>query len=89
MATDVTMPQLGESVTEGTISKWLKKPGDAIAKYEPLCEVSTDKVNAEVPATIEGVLKEIVVAEGTTVEVGTVICRIETEGSIGHASSRE
>lgn len=80
MATDVTMPQLGESVTEGTISKWLKKPGDAIAKYEPLCEVSTDKVNAEVPATIEGVLKEIVVAEGTTVEVGTVICRIETEG---------
>ena len=81
MATDVTMPQLGESVTEGTITKWLKKPGDKIAKYEPLCEVNTDKVNAEVPATVEGVLKEILISEGHTVEVGTVICRIETSGS--------
>lgn len=77
MAADVTMPQLGESVTEGTITRWLKKPGDRIAKYEPLCEVSTDKVNAEVPSTISGTLLEIVAEEGTTVEVGQLICRIE------------
>ncbi|MEW9032961.1 MAG: biotin/lipoyl-containing protein, partial [Planifilum fimeticola] len=81
MATDVTMPQLGESVTEGTITRWLKKPGDRIAKYEPLCEVATDKVNAEVPATISGTLLEIVAEEGATVEVGQLICRIEEEGS--------
>jgi 2-oxoisovalerate dehydrogenase E2 component (dihydrolipoyl transacylase) len=80
MATDVTMPQLGESVTEGTITRWLKKPGDRIAKYEPLCEVATDKVNAEVPATISGTLLEIVAEEGATVEVGQLICRIEEEG---------
>ncbi len=80
MATDVTMPQLGESVTEGTITRWLKKPGDRIAKYEPLCEVATDKVNAEVPATISGTLLEIVAKEGATVEVGQLICRIEEEG---------
>lgn len=81
MATDVTMPQLGESVTEGTITRWLKKPGDRIAKYEPLCEVATDKVNAEVPATISGTLLEIVAEEGATVEVGQLICRIEEEGA--------
>ena len=81
MATDVTMPQLGESVTEGTITRWLKKPGDRIAKYEPLCEVATDKVNAEVPATISGTLLEVVAEEGATVEVGQLICRIEEEGS--------
>ncbi len=89
MATDVTMPQLGESVTEGTIIKWLKKPGDKIAKYEPLCEVNTDKVNAEVPATVEGVLKEILISEGTTVEVGTVICRIETTESAAAEAPKE
>ncbi|MGI6125551.1 MAG: dihydrolipoamide acetyltransferase family protein [Planifilum sp.] len=80
MATDVTMPQLGESVTEGTITRWLKKPGDRVAKYEPLCEVATDKVNAEVPSTISGTLLEIVAEEGATVEVGQLICRIEEEG---------
>ena len=58
----VTMPQLGESVAEGTIGKWLKKPGDSVAKYEPLLEVITDKVNAEVPSPYEGILKEILVA---------------------------
>lgn len=83
MATDITMPQLGESVTEGTITKWLKQPGDSVAKYEPLCEVATDKVNAEVPSTISGTLKEIVVEEGETVEVGVLICRIDEDGEKG------
>jgi 2-oxoisovalerate dehydrogenase E2 component (dihydrolipoyl transacylase) len=73
----VKMPQLGESITEGTISKWLKKPGDQVKKYEGLVEVITDKVNAEVPAPLAGVLKEIKVAEGTTVTVGTEIAVIE------------
>ena len=60
----VTMPQLGESVAEGTIGKWLKQPGDSVEKYEPLLEVITDKVNAEVPSPFAGVLKEILVEEG-------------------------
>ena len=73
----VKMPQLGESITEGTISKWLKQPGDQVKKYEALVEVITDKVNAEVPAPLAGVLKEIKVKEGTTVTVGTEIAVIE------------
>ena len=73
----VTMPQLGESITEGTISRWLKKVGDPVKKYESLVEVITDKVNAEVPAPVAGVLKEIKVQEGATVTVGTEICVIE------------
>ena len=73
----VKMPQLGESITEGTISKWLKQPGDQVKKYEGLVEVITDKVNAEVPAPLAGVLKEIKVKEGTTVTVGTEIAVIE------------
>lgn len=81
MATDILMPQLGESVTEGTIAKWLKKPGDPVSKYEPICEVSTDKVNAEVPSTIEGTIVELVVEEGTTVSVGDLICRIQEAGT--------
>lgn len=80
MATDILMPQLGESVTEGTIVKWLKKPGDKVEMYEPICEVATDKVTAEVPSTVEGVMQEIVVPEGETVAVGELICRISTEG---------
>ncbi|SMO40729.1 dihydrolipoamide acetyltransferase family protein [Melghirimyces algeriensis] len=80
MATDIAMPQLGESVTEGTITKWLKEPGDSVSKYEPLCEVATDKVNAEVPATVSGKVTEIVTEEGKTVAVGEVICRVEEEG---------
>ncbi|PTX52201.1 branched-chain alpha-keto acid dehydrogenase E2 component [Melghirimyces profundicolus] len=80
MATDITMPQLGESVTEGTITKWLKQPGDSVSKYEPLCEVATDKVNAEVPATVAGTLTEIVTGEGQTVEVGEIICRVAEAG---------
>ena len=77
MATSVKMPQLGESITEGTISKWLKKPGDPVKKYEGLVEIITDKVNAEVPAPLSGVLKEIKVQEGATVTVGTEIAVIE------------
>src|SRR5712692_6307658 len=77
MATSVKMPQLGESITEGTISKWLKKPGDQVKKYEGLVEIITDKVNAEVPAPLTGVLKEIKVQEGATVTVGTEIAVIE------------
>lgn len=72
------MPQLGESVAEGTIGKWLKKPGDRVAKYEPLLEVITDKVNAEVPSPYEGVLKAILVEEGATVPNNAEIAIIET-----------
>ena len=75
--TSVKMPQLGESITEGTISKWLKQPGDQVKKYEGLVEIITDKVNAEVPAPLSGVLKEIKVKEGATVTVGTEIAVIE------------
>ena len=75
----VTMPQLGESVAEGTIGKWLKQPGDAVAKDEPLLEVITDKVNAEVPSPFEGILREILVAEGQTVPYNAEIAVIEEE----------
>ena len=74
----VTMPQLGESVAEGTIGKWLKQPGDHVDKYEPLLEVITDKVNAEVPSPFEGTLKEILVQEGETVPNNAEIAVIET-----------
>ena len=77
----VTMPQLGESVAEGTIGKWLKKPGDHVAKYEPLLEVITDKVNAEVPSPFEGVLKEILVEEGATVPNNAEIAVIDEVGA--------
>lgn len=73
------MPQLGESVTEGTISTWLVKPGDIVKKYDPLAEVQTDKVNAEIPSSFAGVVKELVANEGDTLSVGELICYIETE----------
>jgi 2-oxoisovalerate dehydrogenase E2 component (dihydrolipoyl transacylase) len=76
MAVTVTMPQLGESVTEGTISKWLKQPGDRIERYEPIAEVITDKVNAEVPAPSDGVMGELIAEEGATIPVGGAICII-------------
>src|SRR5262245_17880065 len=72
------MPQLGESVAEGTIGKWLKQPGDHVAKYEPLVEVVTDKVNAEVPSPFEGVLREILAEEGAVVLNNADIAVIET-----------
>ena len=78
MALTVTMPQLGESVTEGTIARWLKQPGDAVAKYESIAEVITDKVNAEIPAPADGVMSELIAPEGTVVPVGQPICSIET-----------
>ncbi|MFD6439999.1 biotin/lipoyl-containing protein, partial [Peribacillus sp. NPDC060186] len=73
------MPQLGESVTEGTISKWLVKPGDRVTKYDPLAEVMTDKVNAEVPSSFTGIIKELKADENQTLAVGEVICSIEVE----------
>ncbi|MFI5286470.1 MAG: dihydrolipoamide acetyltransferase family protein [Candidatus Dormibacteria bacterium] len=78
MALTVTMPQLGESVTEGTIARWLKHPGDAIAKYESIAEVITDKVNAEIPAPADGVMSQLIAPEGTVVPVGQPICSIDT-----------
>jgi len=76
---EVPMPQMGESIAEGTVSKWLKAVGDDVARDEPLLEISTDKVDAEIPAPSAGTLAQIVVAEGQTVEVGTVVAWIETE----------
>ncbi|KAB2333797.1 dihydrolipoamide acetyltransferase family protein [Bacillus mesophilum] len=84
----IKMPQLGESVTEGTISKWLVAVGDKVNKYDPLAEVMTDKVNAEVPSSFAGVIKELIAEEGETYEVGKVIMTIETEsGGSSDASS--
>lgn len=76
--TRVTMPQLGESVHEGTISKWLVKPGDKVTEFEPMLEVDTDKVNAEVPAPVTGILREILAKEGDTVQAGSEIAVVET-----------
>ena len=81
MPTDVVMPQMGESITEGTITKWLKKPGDAVQRDEPLFEISTDKVDAEIPSPAAGTLKEIKIPEGTTVQINTVVCTIDEAGS--------
>ena len=78
--TRVVMPQLGESVHEGTISKWLVKPGDKVVEFEPMLEVDTDKVNAEVPAPVSGVLREILAKEGQTVQAGTEIAVVELGG---------
>jgi pyruvate dehydrogenase E2 component (dihydrolipoamide acetyltransferase) len=76
---DVVMPQMGESIAEGTLSKWLKKVGDAVKRDEPIFEISTDKVDAEIPSPSSGVLAEILVTEGQTVPVSTVVARLETE----------
>src|SRR5579884_2144465 len=81
MPTTIKMPQLGETVTEGTVAQWLKKPGDKIEKYEAFVEVSTDKVNAEVPAPVSGVLREIIVKEGETVPTGAPIAVIDEVGA--------
>jgi len=81
MAVDVIMPQMGESIFEGTITKWLKKPGDKVERDEPLFEISTDKVDAEIPAPAAGVLKEIKVNEGQTVPIQTVVAVIEAAGA--------
>jgi pyruvate dehydrogenase E2 component (dihydrolipoamide acetyltransferase) len=85
MATDVVMPQMGESIFEGTITKWLKKPGDKVERDEPLFEISTDKVDAEIPSPSAGVLKEIKVNEGQTVPIQTVVAVIDVAGSAAAA----
>jgi pyruvate dehydrogenase E2 component (dihydrolipoamide acetyltransferase) len=81
MAVDVVMPQMGESIFEGTITKWLKKPGDKVERDEPLFEISTDKVDAEIPSPSAGVLKEIKIPEGQTVPIQTVVAVIDGAGS--------
>ncbi|MGI9602557.1 MAG: dihydrolipoamide acetyltransferase family protein [Acidimicrobiales bacterium] len=85
--TDITMPQLGETVTEGTITKWFKQPGDAVAMDEVLFEVSTDKVDSEVPSPAAGTLMEILVPEGDTVEVGVVLARLGDAGAAPAAAA--
>jgi 2-oxoglutarate dehydrogenase E2 component (dihydrolipoamide succinyltransferase) len=88
MPTDIIMPQMGESIVEGTITKWLKKPGDKVQRDEPLFEISTDKVDAEIPAPASGVLQEIKVTEGTTVGVNTVVGTISVDGEAAAAPAK-
>src|SRR3984885_11562479 len=80
--TDVIMPQMGESIFEGTITKWLKKPGDTVQQDEPLFEISTDKVDAEIPSPVAGVLSEIKIEAGTTVQINTVVAVIGVSGGV-------
>ena len=87
MSIDVVMPQMGESITEGTLTKWLKKPGDTVARDEPLFEISTDKVDAEIPSPAAGTLGDIKVQEGATVTVGTVVCAINEAGDAATSSA--
>src|ERR1700728_4305575 len=87
MAGDVIMPQMGESIFEGTITRGLKKPGDHVERDEPLFEISTDKVDAEIPAPSAGVLKEIKVPEGKTVPIQTVVAVIDAEGAPAAAAA--
>jgi pyruvate dehydrogenase E2 component (dihydrolipoamide acetyltransferase) len=86
MPTEVVMPQMGESITEGTLTKWLKKPGDTVQRDEPLFEISTDKVDAEIPSPVAGTLGEIKVQEGTTVGINTVVATINEDGAKGAAA---
>src|SRR6185295_19277882 len=81
MRVDVIMPQMGESIAEGTLTRWLKKPGDKVARDEPIFEISTDKVDAEIPSPAAGTLVDIKVQEGQTVPINTVVAQIETEAS--------
>jgi pyruvate dehydrogenase E2 component (dihydrolipoamide acetyltransferase) len=89
MPTDIIMPQMGESIVEGTITKWLKKPGDKVQRDEPLFEISTDKVDAEIPAPASGVLQEIKVGEGTTVGVNTIVGIISADGEAAPPAKSE
>jgi 2-oxoisovalerate dehydrogenase E2 component (dihydrolipoyl transacylase) len=81
MAFTLTMPEVGETVTEGTIERWLKKPGDKVEKYEPIVEINTDKVNVELPCPVNGTLTEILAQEGETIPVGAELARLETAES--------
>ena len=84
---EVPMPQMGESIAEGTVSKWLKQLGDSVERDEPILEISTDKVDAEIPAPAAGTLAEITVQEGETVGVGTIVAYIDSDGT-GPAAQR-
>src|SRR5262245_37014756 len=86
MATDVVMPQMGESIAEGTIVRWIKKVGDAIDRDEPLFEISTDKVDAEIPSPASGVVAEIRAKDGETVPVNSVVAVISAAGEAKRAS---
>lgn len=86
---EITMPKLAESVLTATISKWLKQPGEMIEEYEPICEIITDKVTAELPSTTEGKLEKILVEEGETVDIGTVICLIKSTSEKGVSSDQQ
>ncbi|MDZ7637388.1 MAG: biotin/lipoyl-containing protein [Bryobacterales bacterium] len=87
--TDVLMPQMGESIVEGTLTRWLKQPGDTVARDEPLFEISTDKVDTEIPSPAAGVLKEVLVETGATVQINTVVARIEDGASGGESKEAE
>src|SRR5215475_7901219 len=85
---DVVMPQMGESIVEGTLTKWLKKPGDRVERDEPLFEISTDKLDTEIPSPSAGTLNEILVEEGATVQINTVVARIaDGDGAGGQATA--
>src|ERR1700758_1936084 len=81
--TDVVMPQMGESIVEGTLTKWLKKAGERVERDEPLFEISTDKVDTEIPSPAAGVLSEVLVQEGATVAINSVVARIGDGASAG------
>ncbi|MDY8021518.1 dihydrolipoamide acetyltransferase family protein [Paenibacillus polymyxa] len=84
---DVTMPQLAESLVSATIAKWLKQPGETVEQFEPICEVITDKVNAEIPSTLDGIMGDLLAEEGQTVGVGELICRIQTKSAAPASAS--
>src|SRR6187399_290751 len=84
---DVVMPQMGESIVEGTLTKWLKKPGEQVERDEPLFEISTDKVDTEIPAPAAGTLAEVLVEEGQTVGINTVVGRIAEAGEAAKPAS--
>ena len=82
MATNVIMPQMGESIAEGTITKWMKKVGERVERDEPLFEISTDKVDAEIPSPAAGILTQILVKENETVAINTVVAVVDGEGAV-------
>ena len=86
--TDVVMPQMGESIVEGTLTRWLKKPGEQVERDEPLFEISTDKVDTEIPSPAAGVLSEILVQEGTTVAINSIVARIGESNGAAAAPAR-
>ena len=88
MSTNVTMPQMGESIAEGTITKWMKKVGERVERDEPLFEISTDKVDAEIPSPAAGILTQILVKENETVAINTVVAVVDGEGAAAATSAK-